>query len=158
MTLIELVIVIVVLGIIAGVATVKMNNSMSFSSGIQATKISQDIRHAQSLAINWGCELDFTTTTTNYAFTNRTAMAGKICNTAGSAIKDPATGNNFSISLKDGVTFTAGIGTFYFDSLGRPNDNLGLLTTPSSFTISGNNAIWTIVVSPITGFVTSTKL
>ena len=157
-TLIELLIVIVVLGIISGIATVKLNSTMSFSSGVQATNFAQNIRHAQSLATNWGCDFDFTIITTNYAVTNKTAIPGKICNTAGSSVSDPATGKIFSITLSDNVTFTAGTGTFYFDSFGRPNDAGGLISTNTSFTLSGNNTSWQITMAPITGFVSINKL
>ncbi len=160
MTLVELVIVIVVLGIFVSIASVRLNNSAALTAAHQADIFASHVRHLQSLATNWGCELNLNVTTTiSYTATSRVNYAGKFCNTAGAIIKDPSTSSPFSNTLTDSAQFSA-IKSMGFDRLGRPiNAATGvLLSADTTFDMTAGGVTWRVTVSPISGFVSLVKL
>ena len=160
MTLVELVIIIVVLSILVSIASVRLNNSAAMTTAHQADLFASQIRHLQSLATNWGCELNLNITTTiNYTATSRVNYVGKVCNTAGAIIQDPSTSSPFSNTLTDSAQFTA-IKSMGFDGLGRPiNAATGvLLSADTIFDMTAGDITWRVTVLPISGFVSLVKL
>ena len=160
MTLIELVIVIVVLGIIVSVASVRLNNSAAITVAHQADFFASHVRHLQSLATNWGCELNLNiVSTTSYTVTSRQSLTGKVCNTASAIIKDPSTLSPFSITLTDSAQFSA-IKSMGFDRLGRPvNPGTGaLLSADTIFDMTAGGITWRVTVLPVSGSVRLIKL
>ena len=158
-TLIELVITIVVISIMAGIASTKINLS-SITLGQQAEQFATDIRHAQSLAINWGCELTLTITAVpgQYQVSSKQAYAGKPCNVAAAVIKDPGTNQNFSVNLSNGVQFTAN-NTFHFDGFGRPINAAGtIINADTSFDLTSGGVSYRATIIRLSGYVTVIKL
>jgi len=157
LTLIELVIVIIVLSILAGIGSAQINSSDEFSLSQQARKFSNHIRHVQLLANNWGCDLRLTVSASNYEVTSQTDYTGdgKAECGAGNVITDPAAFDSFSIDLEGSVTFSS-TGNFYFDTLGRPRNSAtdALLTATTQFDMSSGSATWRATIAPISGFVT----
>jgi len=160
MTLVELVIIIAILGILVSIASVRLNNSAAITAAHQADLFVSHVRHLQSLAVNWGCELNLNVTTTiSYTATSRQSYTGKACNTAGAIIKDLSTSSPFNITLTDSAQFTA-IKSMGFDRLGRPiNAATGvLLSADTTFDMAAGGITWRVTVLPISGFVSLVKL
>lgn len=158
-TLVELVVVIIVMSIVAGIAGTKLGSSAAATLGPQAEQFAANIRHAQSMAVNWGCDVKLSiSSTTSYNLTSRIDYSGTdkaaLCGDGATIVNDPATREAFNVLLSNDVQFTA-TGTIYFDSLGRPTDAAGTpVTTTTSFTLSGGSKNWQVSVTPVTGFVT----
>ena len=160
MTLIELVIVIVILSILVAVASIRLSNPAAITLTYQAELFAGHIRYLQSLALNWGCELNLNiTSTTTYTVTSRQSYAGKACHTAAATINNPSTQQPFSVSLSDSVQFSA-TSSLGFDSLGRPIDTTTgvLLSSNTQFNMTAGGIIWRVTVSPVSGFVSLVKL
>lgn len=156
-TLIELVITILVIGIMSGIASVKFGFS-DITLAQQAEQFAADIRHARSLAINWGCELSLTVTTPDqYEVSSKQAYAGKPCDVVGT-IKDQISGRDFVVNLANGVQFTANA-TFHFDSFGRPIDEASsIINNDTSFDMTTGNQTYRITVTQLSGYVSTTRL
>jgi len=155
MTIIELAIVLVVIGIIGSIALNKSSSPAALTIGQQADQFVSDIRHAQSLAQIWGCQLYFSVTSSGYQLRNKSAIATKPqCTTAGAIVTDPSTGQVFSITLKNDVQFT-GSSTIDFDFKGQPLNNATdlPLTAATNYTLTGGGSTYNISVSHVTGFV-----
>jgi len=139
-TLIELVIVLVILGIVAAYATPRWApDDMTVAS--QADRLARDLRHAQTIAMNQGRTLTF----------DIQPSAGYRVTDSGTTITDPATMQNFQITLDNSVS-VAGTDTD-FDGLGRPTSAGTLLSAPRIFTLSGTSTTATVTLSAVTGFV-----
>lgn len=146
-TLVELVITIILIGILSAVVMTNISAKAQHSVTTQADEFRRNLSHLQLLAISQGVRLRLTTASTGYTVVVCTTSA---C-TATNALADPATGQNFSVPLTDGVTFSSA-STLDFDSLGRPQSGGSLITTASSYTLSGSGRCVSVTVLPITGF------
>lgn len=155
MTLIEMVIALLVISILSGIAFVKLGSTSGVTAAQQASLMVNQIRHAQTLAQNWGCQLSIIVNATSLEVRNKNAITGKpLCNSAGSIISNPATGQNFAINLSNGAQFD-NTGTFDFDIKGVPRDTSTntILTAATAFNLTGGDVTYTLSVSHITGFV-----
>jgi len=153
------VITIVVISILAGIATTKINIS-DITLGQQAEQFAADVRHAQALAIHWGCELTLTVTaaTAHYEVSSKQSYAGKPCNVATTLIKDPVSGADFYITLTNGVQFATDA-VFYFDSFGRPINAAGtIINTDTVFDLTANGVTYRITIIQLSGYVTVVKI
>lgn len=162
MTLLELVIVIVVLGILSGVASVKMGSASSLTMQSQTQLVAAHIRQLQSLAFNWGCDLKMVVAGSGYSVSSRVDYTGTDketkCGDTVSLVKIPGRFEDFNIQLENNLSFSVG-GTLYIDSMGRPTDATGLpISANTDFMVSDSANNWRIRVSPLTAFVTITKL
>ena len=158
--MLELVIVILVLGVLTSVASVKLNNSGVITAAHQADLFVSHIRHLQSLAINWECSLSLDiNTTTNYRVTSTSSDAGKPCDTAGAVIIDPVTFQPFSRALEDSAQFSATT-SVAFDSLGRPyNTGSGLLLSANTtIDMNAGGVTWRVTILPVSGHVSLARL
>ena len=149
-TLIELVTTIVVIGILSAVVMANINARAQHSVTTQADQLRRDLSHIQMLAISRGRRLRLTTTSTTYTVAVCTTSA---CG-ATTALTDPATGQNFSVTLTNGVTIAGS--TLDFDSLGRPQSNGSLTTGSWTYTLSGSGRSVAVAVLPLTGFAQTT--
>lgn len=161
MTLIELVVVVLIISILIAVGSAQISSTDDMTLAQQARKLSSQIRHAQFLAANWGCDIQLTFTSNSYEATSKTdyTAEGKTNCGAGNVIVDPAIFENFSITLESPATFSSS-NNIYFDSVGRPRNvstNV-LLTNNTVYDLTSGTKTWRCTVSPITGFVSLVAL
>lgn len=140
-TLIELVMVLVIIGVLAAIAAPRLSLTDT-SVHAQAAQLVRDIRHIQMLAMARGETLTFESLGSSYRCTDSTTAV----------ITDPATQQPFNLILETSVT--ASTGSVSFDSLGRPVSGGALLAAAVTFMVSGGGQSAMISVSPVTGFVT----
>ena len=151
-TLIETVVVLVLLGILAVNVVIRWPADNELKLPAQADLLATHLRHIQSLALYWGQPLRLAIGSGSYSVACVTASATSPCNN--SPVIDPATGESFSTTLENGISL-AGTATTDFDSLGRPVSGGSLITGARSFTLSAGTPTWTVTLSPLTGFVSS---
>lgn len=158
--MLEIVLVIVLMGTLGAVAFIKLSSaSSSMVAAQETTQIAAALRHAQFLALNWGCNLRVTAATTSFDVKSNSAYPGKPCAVVGAAIADPANrqkNSTFTIGLGTGLAFQASYQIDY-DSYGRPNNGGTLITTAYTIDITASGVVWHISIAPITGFISVTK-
>jgi hypothetical protein len=119
----------------------------------QAERLRNDLRHAQMLAITWGQALRVTAAAGSYSVSCVTASAAPPCDVA--PVIDPATRGAFLVTLEPGLTLAGPGFTLDLDALGRPRNGPALIAANATFTISGGSPARTVIVAPLTGFVTA---
>jgi prepilin-type N-terminal cleavage/methylation domain-containing protein len=151
-TLIELVIVLVVVAILAYfvVRTFQPKEAQALQ---QAERLREDVRHMQMLAITWNQALRLNAAAGNYSVSCVTASINPPCNAA--PVIDPATGRPYLVNLEPGLTLAGPGFTLDLDPLGRPKNGAALIAANATFTISGASSARSVVVTPLTGFVTA---
>lgn len=142
--MIEFVTVIVLLGILSAFALLKtMPRTGESTVGYQAQQFANDLRHTQMLAMTWGKDLNFTSTSTSYSVSCASGTTGPC---ASSPVVDPGHSGSFTVVL-DNVTLSPAT-TLSFDIVGKPSSS-------ASFTLSAGGAtLATVTVAAGTGFVT----
>ena len=118
----------------------------------QAERLRNYLRHVQMLAITWGQPLRVTAAAGNYSVSCVTAGASP-CNAI--PVVNPATGQPYAVNLEPGITLTGPGFSLDLDALGRPKNGASLIVANATYTISGGTTARTVVVAPITGFVTA---
>jgi len=118
----------------------------------QAERLRNDLRNVQMLAITWSQPLRITTAAGSYSISCVTAGAAP-CNV--SPVVNPASGQSYLVNLEPGLTLTGPGFTLDLDALGRPKNAAAFISANATFTISGSSTARTVVVAPITGFVTA---
>ncbi len=148
-TLLEFVIIILMIGILSATVSLKLSAPGQHSVTTQADVFRRDLSHIQLLAISTDQRLRLSVNTGGYTVATCTTSACSATN----PLNDPATGQNFSVTLTDGVTFSSA-STLDFDSLGRPQTGGSLIATnpARSFTLGSSGRSVTVTVLPITGF------
>lgn len=154
-SLIELIIVILLVGILSAVLLMNVSAKGQHSVTVQADEFRRNLSHIQLLAISQGTRLNLAVQTNSYSVCMAADSIGSC--TPPNAITDPATGLPFNVTLTDGAVFTSGTGNYYFDSLGRPvaaASGTGLVTGTINFNLNGVGRATDVTVSvlPITGF------
>jgi prepilin-type N-terminal cleavage/methylation domain-containing protein len=149
-TLIELVVVLVVSSIVVYFVVRSFQPKEALAMQ-QAERLRNDLRHAQMLAITWGQALRIDTAATSYSVSCVTLSVNPPCNAA--PVIDPATGRPYVVNLESGLDLVGPGFTFDLDALGRPKNGAGFAAI-ATFTISGASVARTVVVAPLTGFVT----
>ncbi|HEY9199729.1 MAG TPA: GspH/FimT family pseudopilin [Gammaproteobacteria bacterium] len=153
-TLFELVMVMVIIGVLAAMAAPRLSLTDS-SVHAQAAQIARDIRHVQMLAMAQGRTLTFESLGGGYhCGVDDIPSPSDVV-----VIDDPAlhqaNQQDCVFTLSNGATLSAG--RISFDSLGRPVDvSRALITAPVTFIVSGGAQSATLSISPVTGFVTVT--
>ena len=162
-TLTELVIVLVVVSIMTTIVVVRSLPPKQPQALMQAEQLRDDLRHMQLLAMTWNQPLRLTV---NAAAGPDPARYSVGCVTAGVApcnadpVQDPARGAAFRVDLQPGLDLGLLIGagasaTLDMDPLGRPKNGAAFISTNSTFTISGGGPNRTVLLLPLTGFVTA---
>jgi type II secretory pathway pseudopilin PulG len=146
-TLLEFVILLI--GILSVTVAIKLTARNQHSVTIQADEFRRNLSHIQLLAISKDQRLRLSVNSGGYTVATCTTSACSATN----PLTDPATGQNFSVSLIDGVTFSSA-STLDFDSLGRPQTggNLIAANPARSYTLGSSGRSVTVTVLPITGF------
>ena len=141
-TLIELIMVMVVLGVVAAVATMRMSGT-GLNVSAQAEQLASDIRYTQSLAMGRGQRFRINFTAGTYQITDMSSVAQV----------HPGTGLTAAVSL--GSTVLSGYSPpnyLAFDSLGVPfTDPTTALAAPMVLTLTGGGEAYTLRVVPQTG-------
>ena len=157
MTLFSMLVVVVIVGILAGFAAMRINTTGENTLAYQAQRMARDIRHLQTLGSTWGRALTLTTVAGangSYKVTcTDTTLVTPPCNGA-NPVTDPVTGADFNVSLEHNVSLSPG-GSIKFDSQGRPLNAAGTAFTTASttYTLTAGSFTATVAVRPITGFV-----
>jgi MSHA pilin protein MshC len=146
-TLLEMVVVMLLAAILVA-ATATRWDATDATAPAQADLLARNIRHMQMLAMSWGQSMRLTAAGGGYSVACVTTGAAP-CNA--SPVIDPASGQAFSILLSNNVTLSGG--PISIDTLGRPVSGSTPITTNTTFTLSAGTSAWSVVVSPITGFV-----
>jgi prepilin-type N-terminal cleavage/methylation domain-containing protein len=149
-TLIELVITMVMMGILSAVVVTDISARAQHSVTTQADQFRRNLSHLQLLAISRGARLRLTVAAGGGGYSVATC-ATSACTTR-SALVDPATGLNFSVTLTDGVTLSPAGNILDFDSMGRPQSGGSLITATRSYTLTGSGRSVSVTVLPVTGF------
>lgn len=144
--MIELIVVLVLLAILSSfVASKALPRTGESTAGYQAQLLAGDLRHAQILAMTWGKDLNFTTTSTSYSVSCANSSTGPCA--PPSPVVDPGHSGLFTVTL-DGVTVATSAPSLTFNILGTPSSQ-------ASFTLSSNGvSLATVTVAAGTGFVT----
>lgn len=164
-SLIELVVVLVVISVLVffAVRSYQPKDALALQ---QAERLRNDLRHVQMLAITWSESLRVTTVAEIPGANCPPAVAGRYevrcvsgsatppCNGANPVV-DPATGRPYSISLECGFNISGPGFSLDLDTLGRPKNGANLIGANATFTITGGSVARTVVVVPVTGFVTA---
>lgn len=141
-TLIELILVVLLLGILATTAAARWSSSADMTLGVQASLFAQNLRHLQALAVYQGKTLTMDATSSGYSGKEIAAI-----------ITEPVKGSSFQVTLDNGVTMS--VASVDFDEMGRP-ENTGagtLISSVQDFVLTGSSNSVTVSVTPITGYV-----
>ena len=145
-TIIELVTVIALLGILAGIAIVSMGDPQGFQIMAEAEALKANLRFTQSKAMSdlpvnvWSLNI----TAANYTIQLNGGVPNPPINLPGS--------DSGTYTLPSGVSVTGGTGQAYFNFRGQPVTPAGvLLTANQSITVYGAPAA--ITVTQQTGFI-----
>jgi MSHA pilin protein MshC len=144
-TLIELVIVIMILGVLAGVAGPRFFSQQPFSERGYADELAAALRFAQKAAVITGCPARLTVTAGTYAGAQQ-AAAGNACNTSDntwSTVIQGPDGAALQGTAPTGTTASPA-GNFQFDAQGR------LSASPATTLTVGSRSI---TIDAATGFV-----
>lgn len=128
LTLLEVVVVIVLLGVLAAVALPRITEG-SFRAAAFAEQVAAALRYAQRLAVASGCEIEVQVDAAagRYAVRRRADGSDTRCGTTGPFTLDvpnPAGGGAFAGVATGGVAITQGL-TIRFDAQGLPSPNGG---------------------------------
>ena len=143
-TLLEMIFIVVVLGLLAKFAMMKLVTPATMTLPTQAQSLADLIRRAQSLAVARGQRMGVSVTTSGANGRVAIACAASApCNT------------DTSLTVSHGAV-VGSASTIYFNSLGQPVDSAGAaLASDASFTLSyqtgANNATYTVTVAALTG-------
>ncbi|MFO1427472.1 MAG: prepilin-type N-terminal cleavage/methylation domain-containing protein [Steroidobacteraceae bacterium] len=119
-TLVELAIVIVVLGVLAGVAGTRFFDQQAFSERAYADELAAARRSAQQTAVASGCAARIVVAASSYAGAQQ-AAAGNGCNPLDATWSTPIIGPDGAAlqGTAPSGTSTATTGSFVFDAQGR---------------------------------------
>jgi Tfp pilus assembly protein FimT len=160
-SLFELVIVLAVLSVLMyfGVRSFQPKEAIALQ---QAERLRNDVRHVQMLALTMNKSLQLKRVgaapaacpTATYWVIDCTLAAPDPCTGApNTPIVNPATGQNYCATFEPGLALAGG--NLHFDPLGRPKNGANLSVANATFTITGGSVARTVVVTPITGFVSA---
>lgn len=118
----------------------------------QAERLRNDLRNVQMLAMTWNQALRVTTAANSYSI-GCVAAGASPCNV--NPVVNPANGQPYLVNLEAGITLAGPGFSLDLDALGRPKNGASFTAANATYTISGASAARTVVVAPVTGFVTA---
>lgn len=149
LSLVELQVVILLIGILGGFAVARFSGRLDQSLALQADQLRRDLTHAQILAISRSERLRFSTLSNQYRVERCSDAACSVI----TPLINPVTGREFVVQLQDGAIFPS-TPSILLDNLGRPSSGSGLIgSAPAvTFQLSLNNKTKSVTVAPLTGF------
>ena len=148
-TVVELVTSVVILGLIAAIASPRFFTTSPFETAGFAAEVRAGLRHAQATAMASGC--DIRVSLGSGGFLLQRWSGGASCNDHAGTLTTMARagGGSYSRSVPSGVTVSTA--TLYFDSMGRPRDASSgtLLSSAQTLTVGTE----TLIVNAETGFI-----
>jgi len=143
-TLLEVIFIIVLLGVFAQFAMMKLLTPATMTLPAQAQSVADLIRRAQSLAVVRGQRMSVSVTT-----------AGANGRVAVACIASAPCNTDASVTASQGVV-VGGASTVYFNSLGQPVNSAGTpLAQDATFTLSYQtgsiNSTYTVTIAALTG-------
>jgi MSHA pilin protein MshC len=145
---VELVLVLVVIGILAGVAGPRFFGRAEFDERLFFDDARSALRYAQKLAVATGCEVRVSIAANAYGLAQQSTCSGGAFD---QPVVHPGTGApSYANTAPAGVALTSDVNPFRFDSLGRARD-AGGGTTDVTVTVGTR----TLLVEGETGFVRS---
>jgi MSHA pilin protein MshC len=134
-TMIELVVVIVILGIIAAMATPRFFDNRTFVERGYYEELAAALKYAQKLAVASGCAVQMSISPSGYAARQQSAAAGTCAAGSTSWITSVSMSDGRLLSGAAPFGVTASPVTFVFDALGRTDlaSDLSIGVGPSSF-------------------------
>ncbi len=125
-TLTELVLVVMVLGLLAGVAAPRFFERSTFDERIARDQLAAALRHGQKLALSSHCEVRVQTTASSFRLDQRTACTS---GAFGQPVFHPATGQaGYTGAMPPGVALASSVNPLHFDALGRATDAGGAVS------------------------------
>ena len=139
-TLLEVVFTVVMLGVLAKFAMMKLMTPATMTLPAQAQSLADVIRRAQSLAVVRGQRMSVGVTT-----------AGADGRLAIACVASAPCSTDTSLTVGQGAV-VGSASTIYFNSLGQPVNSTGAaLASDTSFTLSYGSATYTVTVAALTG-------
>ena len=129
-----MIVVIVIVGILAGVAAPRFLDMNDFQGDHAHRQALADLRFAQRRAMNSGCPVQVDFTATRYTLNQRAA-----CRTGTFTLDlvDPVTNlTPYAVDLPEGVTASSSVDPIVFDAMGRLTTTAGV-PTDATITIGG---------------------
>jgi MSHA pilin protein MshC len=136
-TLIELVVVIVVMGILAGVAGPRFFSQQPFNERSYTDELAAALRATQKAAVISGCAARLIISAASYQAVQQ-AAAANTCNTSDTTWSTPIVGfdGKALLGTAPAGTSTSPTGTFQFDSEGRLSSSPGTMLAVGARSIS----------------------
>ncbi len=145
-TLIELVVIIAILGILAGVAGPRFFRRQSFDERITRDELAGSLRYAGKLALATGCEVEVQVTSNRWDLHQRTGCSSGAFT---QDVVDPTNGGSeYQVRPAGAVTVSTTASTLIFDERGQSVDGSGAL---QSVTLTAGTH--TVQVVGATGYV-----
>lgn len=122
LTVVELILVIVIIGILGALAGPRFFDNRTFDERAYAEELASALRYAQKVAVGSGCRVRAEVAADSYNLALQSAAAGH-CDPSDTGFPEPvllSTGQSASGSAPSGVTAAMPL-TFVFDPLGRTN-------------------------------------
>jgi MSHA pilin protein MshC len=136
-TLVELVVVLVILGVLAGFAVPRFFNNRAFQARGYHQDLVAALKFAQKLAVASGCAVRVQVNGTGYSASQQQVAAGR-CNPADASFATPVTladGSSLARATPSGVVVAPPV-TIEFDALGRTNLGADQVITIDGFTLT----------------------
>ena len=146
LTIVELILVIVIIGILGALAGPRFFDNRSFDERAYAEEPASALRYAQKIAVGSGCRVRVNIAPASYSLMQQDASAGH-CDPTDTSFPEPvllSTGQTASGSAPSGVTAATSL-TVVFDPLGRTNlgSNRIIAIGPHSLTLQAGSGLVT---------------
>lgn len=122
-TLVELVLGLVIVGLLAGVAAPRFFERRGFEERLFADEVAAALRHAQKVALASGCAVEVAIDGAGYALHQQAACAGALFDRD---VPHPARGDAYAGAPPAGVALASSVVPFRFDAQGRALDAAGV--------------------------------
>ncbi|MDZ7642981.1 MAG: type II secretion system protein [Woeseiaceae bacterium] len=137
LTIVELVLVIVIIGVLGALAGPRFFNDRSFGERAYAEELAAALRYAQKVAVGSGCRVRVSVAATSYSLAQQAPQSGH-CNSADGTYPVPVVlpdGSMVAGTAPSGVSAAPAVVVTY-DALGRVSSASGLAITVGTQTLT----------------------